>query len=108
MISVDSGSAFGRRCYGQLVCPRLFIQNSQQSKVIQQNMRLSQDTTQSCALRDYSRSDMREQSPDRSYQTSRVERMIDKEIPFPRKRNVRDVLFWHQQVLEANNAYLKK
>ena len=63
---------------------------------------------ESCALRDYSRSDTGEPSLDQSYQTSQVERMIDKEIRVPNKKNVHEVSFWHQQILEANNAYLKK
>jgi hypothetical protein len=63
---------------------------------------------ESCALRDYSRSDAGEPSPDRSYQTSHVERMIDKEIRVPNKKNVSEVSFWHQQILKVNTAYLKK
>lgn len=63
---------------------------------------------ESCALRDYSRSDTGEPSPDWSYQRYHVERMIDKEIRVPNKRNVHDVSFWHQQILEVNTAYLKK
>lgn len=63
---------------------------------------------ESCALRDYSGTDTRELSPDRRFQTSDVERMIDKEILVPYKRSRNDVSFWHQKILEANNAYLKK
>jgi hypothetical protein len=62
---------------------------------------------ESCALRDYSRSDTEEPSPDRK-QTSYVERMIDKEIRVPNKKNVQDVSFWHQKILEENNVHLKK
>jgi len=65
---------------------------------------------ESCALRDYSRSDTGQPAPDRSYQISRVERMIDKEISVPRedKENVPVVSFWHKKILDANNAHLKK
>jgi hypothetical protein len=65
---------------------------------------------ESCALRDYSKSNTEEPSPDRGYQTSQVERMIDKEISVPRKakEKVSVVSFWHQKILEANNTYLKK
>ena len=59
-----------------------------------------------CALRDYSKSDKREPSPDRSYQTSHVKRMIDKKISVAHKRK-EDVSFWHQQILDENKAYLK-
>ena len=64
---------------------------------------------ESCALRDYSRSNTEEPLPDRK-QTSQVERMIDKEISVPPKdkENVPVVSFWHQKILEANNTYLKK
>jgi len=65
-------------------------------------------TNESCALRDYSRSDTEEPSPDRNYQTSDVERMIDKKIKVHNKKNVLDVSFWHQKILEANNAHVKK
>jgi hypothetical protein len=65
---------------------------------------------ESCALRDYSGTDRRELSPDKRFQTSDVERMIDKEIRVPNKdkENVTVVSFWHQKILEANNAHLEK
>jgi len=65
---------------------------------------------ESCALRDYSRSNTEEPPPDRSHRTPHVERMIKKEISVPQKEkeNVPEVSFWHQQILEANNAHLKK
>lgn len=65
---------------------------------------------ESCALRDYSRSDTEEPPPDRSHRTPHVERMINKEISVPQKdkENVPVVSFWHKKILEANNAHLKK
>jgi hypothetical protein len=62
-----------------------------------------------CRLRDYSKSNTEEPLPDRK-QTSQVERMIHKEISVPRKtkEKVSVVSFWHQNILEANNAHLKK
>ena len=62
-----------------------------------------------CRLRDYSKSNTEEPLPDRK-QTSQVERMINKEISVPRKtkEKVSAVSFWHQNILEANNAHLKK
>ena len=62
----------------------------------------------SCALRDYSRSGATEPFADRSYRTSEVEGMIEKEISVPRARRKEDISFWHQQTIEANKAYLKR
>jgi len=82
--------------YAPKINPRTFLHFSWRKK--------------SCRLRDYSKSDTEEPAPGRSYQTSRVERTINKEISVPRedKENVPVVSFWHKKILEANNAHLKK
>jgi hypothetical protein len=99
-LSINQGNMKGqshsgtRLIYAPKINPRTFLHFSWKDE--------------SCALRDYSRSDTEEPSPDRSYQTSYVERMIDMEFRVPNKKNVQDVSFWYQKILEKNNVHLKK
>ena len=62
---------------------------------------------ESCALRDYSLSDVREPIPDRTHSKSGVARLVEKEVEVPRKGrgNIHQVAFWHELILRMNREH---